>query len=50
MIYLSIKFINDIINSINLTYKLGINMITYCIKVIFLPFRLIILKKKGRLI
>lgn len=41
MIYLTTRFINNIINSINLTFKLGINMITLSIKLLLLPFKLI---------
>ena len=41
MIYLTIKFIDDIINGINLTFKLGIEMICFGIKVIIIPLKLI---------
>ena len=41
MIFLTIKFINDIINGINLTFKLGINMLTFTIKLLLLPVKLL---------
>ncbi len=41
MIYLTIKFIDNIINNINLTFKLGIDMIYFGIKALLLPLKLI---------